>query len=97
MTGLFNESQATEKFKERLTDRSQYYNEESFPQNESFAVARKWCLNVVNATKFCPKRWEALQAWFDEQSKVTPNFHTKTFFQEVVLKYKIFLTLDHHI
>jgi hypothetical protein len=69
-TEYLNESQAIENFKNLLTDRSQYYNKEPFPQNESFAEAKKNCLGIENAKKFCPKRWEALQTWFDEEAKV---------------------------
>jgi hypothetical protein len=70
VTGHSNESQAIKDFQDLLTDRSQYYNKQPFPQSESFAEARKNCLGVDNAKKFCPKRWEALQIWFDEEAKV---------------------------
>ncbi len=71
VTGNFqNESEAIENFKDLLMDRSQYYNKQPFPQNESLTEARKNCLSVVNAKKFCPKRWEALQTWFDAEAKV---------------------------
>ena len=70
VTGHLNESQAIESFKNRLADRSQYYNKQPFPQNESFAEAKKNCHGIAKAKKFCPKRWEALQIWFDEEAKV---------------------------
>ena len=74
VTGHTNESQAIKDFQDLLTDRSQYYNKQPFPQNESFAEARKNCLGVDNAKKFCPKRWEALHIWFDEEAKVISIF-----------------------
>ena len=70
VTGFENESVAIERFKVHLSDRSQYFNEKPFPQNESFEEARKNCQGIANAKKFCPKRWQAMQAWFDWSTKV---------------------------
>ena len=78
VTGHLNESQAKESFKNRLADRSQYYNKQPFPQNESFAEAKKNCHGIAKAKKFCPKRWEALQIWFDEEAKLLSELDPKT-------------------
>ncbi|XP_028411286.1 uncharacterized protein LOC114533865 [Dendronephthya gigantea] len=78
VTGHTNESYVIEDFKSLLTNRSQYYNEQSFPKNESFETARKNCRNADSARRFCPKRWEALQLWFDEEARLLSQLDPKT-------------------
>ena len=70
VTGHTNESLVIENFKSLLTSRSQYYNEQRFPNNESLEAARKNCRNADSARRLCPKRWKALQLWFDEETRV---------------------------
>lgn len=64
VTGLDNNTEAVKKFREMLTDRSNYFNEEPFPKNESDEEAHKRCSNIEDAKKYCPKRWEAAEKWW---------------------------------
>ena len=64
VTGLDNNTEAVKKFREMLTDRSNYFNEEPFPKNESDEEAHKRCSNIEDAQKYCPKRWEAAEKWW---------------------------------
>lgn len=52
------------KFREKLADRSNYFNDEPFPSNESDDNAHKRCSNIKDARKYCPKRWEAAEKWW---------------------------------
>ena len=64
VTGLHNDTEAVKKFREMLTERSNYFNEEPFPKNESNEEAHKRCSNIKDAKKYCPKRWEAAEKWW---------------------------------
>lgn len=59
-----NDTEAVKKFRVMLTDRSNYFNEEPFPMNESNEEAYKKCSNIEGAKIHCPKRWEAAEKWW---------------------------------
>jgi len=60
---------AITKFRAILNSSTSYFNAEPIPKNESDEVAHKKCSDVKGAKKYCPKRWAAIQLWFDESRK----------------------------
>lgn len=69
-THILNETLAIAAFRNRLSERSEYFNKDPFPDNESTTEAKEKCQSVAEAQRFCPKRWESLQLWFEEAQKV---------------------------
>ena len=69
-TGNNNESIAIAIFKKELNASSNFFNNESFPANESNEMAHRLCSSVKEAKKYCPKRWAAIQEWFKEARMV---------------------------
>ena len=69
-TGEQNETTAIKKFKEKLNSSEEYFNDETFPANESNDDAHEKCSNIEGAKKYCPTRWEALEKWFTEARSV---------------------------
>ena len=71
VTGVKSETEAIEKFREILKDRKKsYFNAEKIPLNESDENAHRMCSSVEGAMKYCPKRWEALEKWYDSAREV---------------------------
>lgn len=71
VTKIDNVTEAVEKFRELLTDRSNYFNDEPFPKNESDKIAHAKCSYIEGAREFCPKRWEAAQKWWSAARMVS--------------------------
>lgn len=59
------EDQAIEELKKHLEDRSMYFNDEKIPQNESNKDAFDKCTSMATAKIYCPKRYQAMKAWFE--------------------------------
>ena len=64
VTGIRNDTEAVKQFRAMLTNQSNYFNDESFPKNESNEEAHKRCSNTEDAKRHCPKRWEAAEKWW---------------------------------
>ena len=58
-----------EAFKKRLDEPDMYFGD--VPANESNEEAYSKCSNMENAKKYCPKRWEAMQRWFNQARQVS--------------------------
>ena len=78
-TGNNSESEAIALFKEELNASSNFFNNESFPENESDKMAHRLCSNAKAAKKYCPKRWAALQEWFKEARTVGTSVWCRPF------------------
>lgn len=61
-----------------LTNQSNYYNDEPFPENESNADAYKRCSNKEDARIYCPKRWEAAEEWWADARMVKKLSYSDT-------------------
>ena len=65
ITNKTREDQAIEELKKHLEDRSMYFNDEKIPQNESNKDAFDKCTSMAKAKIYCPKRYQAMKAWFE--------------------------------
>ena len=65
ITGKKNKDQAIEELKKRLDDQSMYFNDEKIPKNESNKDAFSKCTSMEQAKIHCPKRYQAMLAWFE--------------------------------
>ena len=71
VTGKQNTSEAIVSFRKILSNLSlSYFNSEPIPANQSNEEAFAKCTSDRTAKKYCPKRWEALQKWFDFSNMV---------------------------
>ena len=59
------EDQAIEELEKRLEDQSMYFNDEKIPNNESNKDAFAKCTSMAKAKIYCPKRYQAMKAWFN--------------------------------
>ncbi|KAJ7353997.1 hypothetical protein OS493_030847 [Desmophyllum pertusum] len=63
-TGLHDNS-AVVKFKQVLKSRDMFFNDDTFPANESGEEAFMKCADTKGARVFCPVRWKALKKWIN--------------------------------
>ena len=71
VTGESDNQTAITKFRDKLNSSSSYFNAEPIPKNESDKEAHKKCSDIEGAKKHCPKRWAAIQLWFEEARKAS--------------------------
>ncbi|XP_028411285.1 uncharacterized protein LOC114533864 [Dendronephthya gigantea] len=62
MTGRFDQ-EAMKNFKNILDDRSSFFNDARFPNNESNEFAFSKCTSLKKAKIYCPQRYEAFKKW----------------------------------
>ena len=62
---------ARERFVRILNNSDMFFNNMSFPPQESTKMAFKLCSSVDNARRYCPNRWHAIQQWFKETREVS--------------------------
>lgn len=72
------EDQAIEELKKHLEDRSMYFNDEKIPQNESNKDAFDKCTSMAKAKIYCPKRYQAMKAWFEYVNSLLGDLEPKT-------------------
>lgn len=48
-----------------LDRKTNYFNDEPLPENETKGEAFIKCNNEGGAKKFCPNRWKAMMKWFE--------------------------------
>jgi hypothetical protein len=70
-----NTSNAVKMLKKLLSMDTQWHNEETFPVNESNALAFKTCVDVESAKKFCPVRYAALKKWIAACREIMSLIH----------------------
>lgn len=69
---------ARERFVRILNNSDMFFNNMSFPPQESTKMAFKLCSSVDNARRYCPNRWHAIQQWFKETREVMSMLDPKT-------------------
>ena len=67
-----DEAKAVSEFRLILKDlKKSYFNDEKIPDSESDENAHRLCSTEEGAKKHCPKRWEALEKWYDLAREVS--------------------------
>ena len=72
-TEIDNKTEAIKEFRKQLDAPSNYFNNASFPANETGEDAHVRCSTIEKAKKNCPKRWSVLEKWFTEARAVSTN------------------------
>ena len=62
-TGKNDDTEARKLFLTEIESVGNYFNNKSFPSNESENNAFIKCIDDESAKAYCPKRWEAMQTW----------------------------------
>ena len=70
VTGEKDNNTAKNKFMKILNNSDMFFNDMTFPPQESNETAFKLCRTSEDAKKNCPKRWKAIQQWFKEAREV---------------------------
>lgn len=76
-TGIQNEDSAVRKFKEVLKSRDNFFNDDTFPVNESGEEAFMKCAKTQGAQAFCPVRSKALKKWINSTEHVAKLLRPK--------------------
>lgn len=64
-TGKNDDTEARKLFLTEIESVGNYFNNKSFPSNESENNAFIKCIDDESAKAYCPKRWEAMQTWIN--------------------------------
>ena len=70
VTGENDNNTAKNKFMKILNNSDMFFNDVTFPPQESNETAFKLCCRSEDAQKNCPNRWRAIQQWFKEAREV---------------------------
>ena len=70
VTGENDNKTARDEFVKILNNTDMFFNNMSFPPEESNERAFKLCNSAEEAKKHCPNRWQAIQQWFKETREV---------------------------
>lgn len=62
-TGKNDDNEARDLFRTEIESVGNYFNDKSFPSNESENDAFIKCVDDASAKAYCPKRWKAMQTW----------------------------------
>ena len=62
-TGKNDDTEARKLFLTEIESVGNYFNDKSFPSNESENNAFIKCNDDASAKAYCPKRWAAMQTW----------------------------------
>jgi len=68
-TGFKNNVSAIDEFSIEFQAQDKYFNDKSFPANESGDEAFIKCNDIKSAEAYCPKRYKAMKAWIDNTEK----------------------------
>ena len=69
-TGESDDTKARDSFIREIQADDKYFNERSFPSNESDGNAFIKCTDAESAKLYCPQRWKAMQAWIKNINEV---------------------------
>ena len=64
-TGKNDDIAARDLFRTEIESSGNYFNDKSFPSNESENNAFIKCIDEASAKAYCPKRWKAMQTWIN--------------------------------
>lgn len=70
-TGKNDDTEARNLFRTEIESVGNYFNDKSFPSNESENNAFIKCIDDASAKAYCPKRWEAMQTWIKNVRKAS--------------------------
>ena len=80
VTGENDNMTAKDEFMKILNNSDMFFNNMSFPAEESNDTAFKLCSTAEGAKKHCPNRWQAIQQWFKETREVIKIQYSVFFF-----------------
>ena len=70
-TGKNDDAEARKLFRTEIESVGNYFNNKSFPSNESENNAFIKCIDDASAKAYCPKRWAAMQTWINNVRKAS--------------------------
>lgn len=73
-TGKNDDTEARDLFRTEIESVGNYFNDKSFPSNESENNAFIKCIDDESAKAYCPRRWEVMQTWINNVREASDKY-----------------------